>query len=229
MTSRVLLGTMVTPLPRRRPQMVAREVVTLDHLSNGRAVLGVGLGDDFEFEAFGEPLNRHGARLDEALVVLQSLLSGEAVDFEGDHFVVHSPPSLPRPVQESIPIWVGGHWPNPAPFAQRRATTASSPARWAWNAARCSPSTTWSPSAPSCSAYDDFAYVMSGLTDSPTDTAAVSAWHAAGANWWLEALHPWGADPERMRDRVRRRTPASLEPTRNASTCGGVMWGSAAT
>jgi len=95
-TSRVLLGTMVTPLPRRRPQMVAREVVTLDHLSNGRAVLGVGLGDDFEFEAFGEPLQERGARLDEALVVLQSLLSGEAVDFEGDHFVVHSPPSLPR-------------------------------------------------------------------------------------------------------------------------------------
>ena len=92
--------------------------MTLDHLSNGRVVLGVGLGDDFEYEAFGEPLDGRGARLDEALVVLQSLLSGEAVDFEGDHFVVHSPPALPRPVQESIPIWVGGHWPNPAPFAR---------------------------------------------------------------------------------------------------------------
>jgi hypothetical protein len=48
---------------------------------------------------------------------------------------------------------------------------------------------------------------MSGLTDSPTDTAAVRAWQAAGANWWLESLHPWGADPERMRDRVRAGPP----------------------
>ena len=59
-TSRVPLGTMVTALARRRPQVVAREVVTLDHLSGGRAVLGVGLGDDYDYEAFGEPLTRSG-------------------------------------------------------------------------------------------------------------------------------------------------------------------------
>ena len=117
-TSRVLLGPMVTPLPRRRPQKLAREIVILDHLSDARAVLGVGRGDDFAYEAFGEPLDRRGARLDEALTVLRGLLSGEPVDFEGEYFVVHSPPSLPRPVQENIPIWVGGHWPNAAPFAR---------------------------------------------------------------------------------------------------------------
>jgi alkanesulfonate monooxygenase SsuD/methylene tetrahydromethanopterin reductase-like flavin-dependent oxidoreductase (luciferase family) len=54
-TSRVTLGPIVTPLPRRRPQIVAREVVTLDHLSHGRALLGVGLGEEFEYKAFGEP------------------------------------------------------------------------------------------------------------------------------------------------------------------------------
>ena len=206
-TSRVLLGTMVTPLPRRRPQMVAREVVTLDHLSNGRAVLGVGLGDDFEFEAFGEPLDRRGARLDEALVVLQSLLSGEAVDFEGDHFVVHSPPSLPRPVQESIPIWVGGHWPNPAPFARAARYDGVVPRKVGMERGEVFTVDDLVAIRAVVQRGDDFAYVMSGLTDSPTDTAAVSAWHAAGANWWLEALHPWGADPERMRARVRAGPP----------------------
>src|SRR5256714_13234027 len=93
-TSRVLLGPMVTPLPRRRPHKVAREVVTLDHLSGGRAVLGIGLGTDFDYVAFGEPVGDRGARLAEALGVLTSLLPGETADFEGRHYRVHSPPSL---------------------------------------------------------------------------------------------------------------------------------------
>ena len=115
-TARVALGPMVTPLARRRPQKVARELVTLDHLSNGRAVLGVGLGADYDYTAFGEPVSRHGARLDESLTVLTALLGGDPVDFEGAHLHVHSPPNLPSPVRGSVPIWVGGWWPNRAPF-----------------------------------------------------------------------------------------------------------------
>jgi alkanesulfonate monooxygenase SsuD/methylene tetrahydromethanopterin reductase-like flavin-dependent oxidoreductase (luciferase family) len=64
-TFRVWLGTLVTPLPRRRPQIVARQVVTLDHLSGGRAMLGVGIGEDFECEAYGEPVHARTARVDE--------------------------------------------------------------------------------------------------------------------------------------------------------------------
>src|SRR5215204_4936806 len=55
-TERVRVGPMVTPLARRRAQKVAREIVTLDHLSEGRAVLGVGLGADEDYTAFGEPV-----------------------------------------------------------------------------------------------------------------------------------------------------------------------------
>ena len=102
-TSHVLLGPMVTPLVRRRPQIVAREIVTLDHLSGGRAVLGVGLGADIDFTAYGEPLVNRGARLDEALTVLTGLLTGDEVDFDGAHYRVHSPPSLPAPVQRAHP------------------------------------------------------------------------------------------------------------------------------
>ena len=74
-TFRVLLGTVVTSLPRRRPQIVARQVVTLDHLSGGRAVLGVGIGEDFEYQAYGEPVQARGARLDEGLEIVTRLLS----------------------------------------------------------------------------------------------------------------------------------------------------------
>src|SRR5688500_7415612 len=86
-TSRVLLGPTVTPLPRRRPQKVAREAVTLDRLSGGRLVLGVGLGNPpEEFSAFGDHANRPalGNRLDEALDVVTGLWHGTPFNYEGE-------------------------------------------------------------------------------------------------------------------------------------------------
>ena len=89
-TERIRLGLMVTPLSRRRPLKVAREIVTLDQLSNGRMVLGVGLGDfkGKEFESFGEvsdPLTR-GDMLDESLEIINGLQSGETYRFNGKHY-----------------------------------------------------------------------------------------------------------------------------------------------
>jgi alkanesulfonate monooxygenase SsuD/methylene tetrahydromethanopterin reductase-like flavin-dependent oxidoreductase (luciferase family) len=126
-TSRIRLGTMVTPLPRRRPWKVARETVTLDHLSGGRLILGVGIGDDWmgEFSSFDEPPSavEHGEMLDEALEVLTGLWSGEALSFTGKHYRIDNARFLPKPVQQPrIPIFVAGQWPNRRPF--RRA------ARW---------------------------------------------------------------------------------------------------
>lgn len=202
-TSRVLLGTMVTPVVRRRVQKLAREVVTLDHLSGGRAVLGVGLGDDFEYEAFGEPLAERGVRLDEALLVLTGLLSGEPVDFDGDHYVIHSPPHLPRPVHSTIPIWVGGHWPNPAPFARASHYNGVIPRkRDDGHGGVLTVEDFVAIRAAVGRDDDDFAYVASGSTASPADIAAIGAWQSAGATWWLEALHPWGGGVDSMRDRL---------------------------
>jgi alkanesulfonate monooxygenase SsuD/methylene tetrahydromethanopterin reductase-like flavin-dependent oxidoreductase (luciferase family) len=80
-TNTIKLGPMVTPIPRRRPWKLARETVTLDHLSGGRLVLGVGIGSDYdgEYRNFGEPADAraHGAMLDEGLAVLTCLWSGE--------------------------------------------------------------------------------------------------------------------------------------------------------
>jgi alkanesulfonate monooxygenase SsuD/methylene tetrahydromethanopterin reductase-like flavin-dependent oxidoreductase (luciferase family) len=109
-TERIRLGTLVTPVPRRRPWKLAKEVVTLDHLSGGRAILGVGLGApvDMEYAAFGETTNvrEHAARLDEALPLLDAFLRGDRVDHEGEHYRVHAqldPPAVQRP---RPPIWV---------------------------------------------------------------------------------------------------------------------------
>ena len=105
-TQRIRLGPMVTPLSRRRVQKVARETVTLDHLSGGRLTLGVGLGSDLndELEPFGEvsePRER-AQLLDEGLDKLAAFWDGE---FE------------PPPVQQPrIPVWVAGRWPKRAPM-----------------------------------------------------------------------------------------------------------------
>jgi alkanesulfonate monooxygenase SsuD/methylene tetrahydromethanopterin reductase-like flavin-dependent oxidoreductase (luciferase family) len=127
-TSQIKLGTLVTPMARRRPWKLAREVTTLDHLTGGRVVLGVGLGKDVfgcEFSAFGEVADdkTHAEMLDEGLDVLGGLWGGEPFSYQGKHFSVDDVAFLPRPLQKPrIPIWLGGSWPNKAPF--RRA------ARW---------------------------------------------------------------------------------------------------
>jgi alkanesulfonate monooxygenase SsuD/methylene tetrahydromethanopterin reductase-like flavin-dependent oxidoreductase (luciferase family) len=114
-TSRVRIGTAVTPVPRRRPWKLASEAVTLDHLSGGRLVLGVGSGDvsDAGFSATGEPADpvTRSQRLDEGLEIMTRLWAGEKVTFHGRHYQVDGLALSPRPVQAPrIPVWVGGDW-----------------------------------------------------------------------------------------------------------------------
>jgi len=113
-TERIKLGPIVTPIARRRPWKLARETVTLDRLSNGRLILGAGLGwSGQEFEAFGEEgeLRTRAEKVDEGLVVIDGLWRGEPFSFNGKHFQVKEACFLPRPVQmPRIPIWVCGAW-----------------------------------------------------------------------------------------------------------------------
>jgi alkanesulfonate monooxygenase SsuD/methylene tetrahydromethanopterin reductase-like flavin-dependent oxidoreductase (luciferase family) len=109
-TDRIRLGPMVTPLARRRPQKLAREAVTLDHLSRGRLTIGVGLGSNGgkELERFGEETDTkaRAAIYDEALGLVQELWSGEEVDHHGPHFTARQVRFLPRPLQQPrIPLW----------------------------------------------------------------------------------------------------------------------------
>jgi alkanesulfonate monooxygenase SsuD/methylene tetrahydromethanopterin reductase-like flavin-dependent oxidoreductase (luciferase family) len=124
-TDRIRLGIQVTPLARRRPWKVAAEAVTVDHLSNGRMILGVGLGDtgeavgaDINFTHFGEELDpkRRAGQLDEALEIVVGLWSGQPFSYVGRFFNVKEITVLPRPVQSPrIPIWVGGGYPLRGP------------------------------------------------------------------------------------------------------------------
>ncbi len=126
-TNRVRIGPTVTPLSRRRPLKVARETVTLDRLSGGRLILGVGVGDlnDDGFGKVGETTNskQRNEMLNEALQVLTGLWSAKPFSFEGRFYKVRELTLLPAPLQKPrIPIWIGGQWPHGAPV--RRA------ARW---------------------------------------------------------------------------------------------------
>jgi alkanesulfonate monooxygenase SsuD/methylene tetrahydromethanopterin reductase-like flavin-dependent oxidoreductase (luciferase family) len=124
-TQRVRLGTMVTPLARRRPWKVAQELVTLDHLSNGRMIFGIGLGDpneamdmDLSFAGFGEVRNRkqRAQMLDEGIEIITRLWQGEPFSFDGEFYKIQDAQILPQPVQQPrIPIWVGGGYPNRGP------------------------------------------------------------------------------------------------------------------
>lgn len=126
-TERIKLGAMITPVARRRPIKLAKELTTLDRLTGGRMVCGVGLGAPIadEFGRFGEPTDPKllAAALDEGLDALALLWSGKPVSYRGEHVTLDDVLCLPTPVQRPrIPIWVAGRWPNKPPM--RRA------ARW---------------------------------------------------------------------------------------------------
>ncbi len=126
-TSRIKLGTLVTPVARRRPEQLARQVATLDALSGGRVIFSAGLGGPIEdeFGSFGETTDPVvlAERLDEGLDLLRAYWSGEPVNHEGPHYQVRDVTLLPATVQRPHPpIWIGGFWPHRRPM--RRA------ARW---------------------------------------------------------------------------------------------------
>lgn len=222
-TERIRLGTMLTPLPRRRPWDLAGQVATLDNLSNGRVVLSVGLGAIHEGWLAFEPDPGRRARaelLDEGLAVLTGLWSGQPFRYEGKHYTVRPTEFAvpPAPVQRPrVPIWVVGGW--PAPRSMGRA------ARWdgwlpnlvgtdgagplsvdhlrdgvAWiGQARAAEGLTMS-------GYD---VITEGVTPAEDPAAArsiVEPWQQAGATWWLEAN--WSVQREDVRPYAERRLAA---------------------
>lgn len=122
-TKQIKIGTMVATPTRRRPWKMARETVTLDHLSNGRLILTVGAGDigDKGFTHFGEVTDakKRARLLDESLEILQGLWSGQPFSHDGEHYSISEITFLPPPVQTPrIPIWVAGVWPRKGPMSR---------------------------------------------------------------------------------------------------------------
>lgn len=118
-TTRIRFGPLVTPPARRRPWKLARELASLDRLSNGRLTLGVGNGDDADFVPVGDPApaRQRAEVLDETLVLLRRLLEEPGpVTHEGSAYQVNDVQLHCRTVQPRIPIWVAGWWPNRRPL-----------------------------------------------------------------------------------------------------------------
>jgi alkanesulfonate monooxygenase SsuD/methylene tetrahydromethanopterin reductase-like flavin-dependent oxidoreductase (luciferase family) len=223
-TSAIRLGTLVTPLPRRRPWKVARETVSLDHLSAGRLIFGVGSGSGyFDFEALGEASDAKtlAKLLDEGLEVLTGLWSGEPYRHKGLAYHIKEAQFLPRPVQSPrIPIWVAAMWPAKAPL--RRA------ARWdgivpigrdlslmeMLTAAQMHEIIRSVASLPGYTT--PYEVVHSGITDGMDpahDSEVVAAYQQVGVTWWVEKIQPerWGSwtdwPLEAMRTRIRQGPP----------------------
>lgn len=180
-TSILLLGTAVTPLARRRPQVVAQQLASLSLASEGRVIFGAGLGGlRDEFERFGEPGDElvRAAMLDEGLDVVARLLTGEEVEHRGEHYVVAGAALAPTPLRP-IPFWIGGN----SPRALRRA------AHWdGWLA-------DGSDQEQNLLSPDDVAASLAPLGLRPdfevafigyAEQADVEAYAAAGITWWLE-------------------------------------------
>ncbi len=217
-TTRIRLGALVTPLPRRRPWVLSRQLATLDHLCDGRLTVGIGLGDDgwSEVSSFGEAVDPvvRGEMLDEALELLERFQRGEPVTFHGHHYVVNSPPLLPRPVQEPLPIWGACRWPNRKPLIRIAKLQGCFP---------IFPT----PGAPPPPDPADIATLRAALIDlgaPPTIDIAVrcalsledpegvpdtvAALEASGVTWILEAVAP-GASPELATSVVGKGPPPS--------------------
>ncbi|RQX08525.1 LLM class flavin-dependent oxidoreductase [Micromonospora arida] len=214
-TDRVRLGTTVTALPRRRPAKLAREVLTLDHLSAGRATVAVGVGDpgDRGLAAFGEQteVSVRAAMLDEGLDLLTGLLSGERVSHQGTHYRADGVSLRPAPVQSPrVPVWVGGS--TQAGAVRRRAARADGIVPY-----KLTDTDGWSDFTPD-EVHDlanalpatradgqPFDVAVGGRrrrSDERTERAYLGELAAAGATWWLEFV-PAG-DPATMRAAVAR-------------------------
>jgi hypothetical protein len=230
-TERLRLGPVITPVARRRPWKLAREVVSLDHLSRGRAVLGVGLGapPDAEFEFFGEdPSDRMRAhKLDEALTVLDGLCRGEVFSHGGEYFHVDKVKFVPRAVQSPrVPVWVAGFWPNKPPM--RRAARWDgmfplkmppvqlvnlTPGAAPWSILWLSPDELRdavnyvSQHRNTAGLYDVIASGATPLGASTKGQTMVRAYREAGATWWLEWLDEQRGTFAEMRDHIRKGPP----------------------
>lgn len=118
-TENIRLMSWITPIPRRQPWQLARNLATLDRLSNGRVMLGTGLGTPSDYTRFGQAWEpkRLGQMYDEALDVITGLWTGESFSYDGEFFSIDDAVLRPTPVQDPrIPIIVGGIWPNKKPF-----------------------------------------------------------------------------------------------------------------
>lgn len=222
-TERIRLGTLISPLPSMQPRKVASQSATLDHFSNGRVILSLGMGATWMgYSAFPDEatdVHTRAERMDEALDILNLLYKGEPVDYEGKHHhlrlttvdKMHYPP---RPRQQPrIPIWMVGVWP-------RRKSMARVLKCDGLIAAKMDADGRFIDVQPAdivqMKAYIEanralttpFDIIVEGKTLGLTRAQAADVchhWAEAGATWWIESLH--GVSEEEILAYLRQGPP----------------------
>ncbi len=225
-TSRIRLGTMVIPVPLRRPVKLASESLALDRLSNGRFTLGLGAGAVWMgWQAFpDEPVDKktRAGMLDETIDILTLLYQRQPFDYDGQHYhlkltqldLQYYPP---KPIQQPrIPIWVPGIWPRLK--SMRRVLKCDGLLPQKMNAQGDFEEVTPADLA-EMKAYivanrtleTPFEIVTEGKTagmDPALASEKLHEWEAAGATWWVEGL--WGASEEEAASRLQQGPPKNL-------------------
>lgn len=219
-TKKIWLGPMITPLARRRPWKVARESVSLDHLSKGRLILGVGLGStvNHDFKRFKEETDKklRAEKLDESLEILQGLWKREPFSFLGKHYTLEKGPGfLPKPYKkDKIPIWVGGgRWPqHKGPF--RRAARFEGTFPEFTHKKGDIVAKYFDKVADYIGHYrknlEQFDFVTLGRA--PRRKAALKEYfepllNAGVVTWWVERVYSWKGDLEEIRRKIREGPP----------------------
>lgn len=109
-TEKIELATGVVVLPQRQTAVVAKQAAEIDILSNGRFRLGIGVGiKPDEFRALNESFNDRGKRCEEQIELMRALWADPLIDFDGKYHKIFGGGINPLPVQQPIPIWIGGH------------------------------------------------------------------------------------------------------------------------
>jgi alkanesulfonate monooxygenase SsuD/methylene tetrahydromethanopterin reductase-like flavin-dependent oxidoreductase (luciferase family) len=194
-TTTIRLGTMLTPLPWRRPWKVASQVATVDQLSGGRAILAVGVGaTDTELPDTGEVtgLRDRAGLLDEGIDLIRTLWEG-GTSFHGQHYDYQTGRSdlggATRPAQERIPIWVVGVW--PAPKSMRRVLRCDGVIPQYRTGPEPTPRDagqvrTWLTEQGKAASFDVIADGETPTADPQAAAATAAAFATAGCTWWLE-------------------------------------------
>ena len=216
-TERIKIGTLIMAITRRRPWKLAREMMSLDQLSGGRMIMGVGLGaaeDDGGFFKVGEAMDLkvRAEIMDETLAVVTGLWSGKPFTFSGKHYRVDEMSMVPPPVQKPrIPIWAVGVWPKEKSMQRAVLWDGIIPQKY-----KASPGDTARPedtrevalyARKNRKAGSAFDIVAGGSTQTRSRKKAVDKvrpFAEAGATWWIESV--WSGETK-LRARIKEGPP----------------------
>jgi len=224
-TAQIRLGTMLTPLPWRRPWKVASQVATLDQLSNGRAILAVGIGavdTDLPDTAEVTDLRGRAKRLDEGIDLIRTLWDG-GTSYRGEHYQYDTGrldlTAAARPVQARIPLWVVGVWPRPKSLRRALRCDGIIP-QYDLDGREPGPDDAralagWLADHEAKPGFDIVADGETPAQDRAAAAAVVGPWADAGCTWWLETRWEMPHDSAERMSQIRERLDAGPPwPTR---------------